>query len=335
MNYVLIVVCFLQLLVNLAFIYHNSQLSLIQTINEPRQKIEAKTMNQEEKMKKYYKGVAVCLFLHTPTWFQRRYTLMIMNIKNNIPRDWAIQVFYTGNGQSQNGVDINKGLQRMINRGEVILTTIPKRIEKTKRRQTEIWTERWIWENIVADRVLTFGGNTAMCSNSPATVEDFAKFDYIGIPWGMKGGLGGAGGISLRNRTAILEAIDYELSKATSLEQRETAYKKWEKEDIFFVSRLQEMNQRGLARYSLATPIDTHRFAAVDRYASNEVLAASGILAGLSNEARDIFLSYCPELKMLYPSLHDPHCFGAEPDGVECAKSICALRNKTQRRGGC
>ena len=31
----------------------------------------------------------------------------------------------------------------------------------------------------------------------------------------------------------------------------------------------------------------------------------------------------------------DPNCFGAQPDGPKCAKSICALKNRSERRGGC
>ena len=47
----------------------------------------------------FYDGVAVCLFLHTPNWFQRRYTIMIQNIQSKIPRNWTIQIFYTGKGK--------------------------------------------------------------------------------------------------------------------------------------------------------------------------------------------------------------------------------------------
>ena len=38
---------------------------------------------------------------------------------------------------------------------------------------------------------------------------------------------------------------------------------------------------------------------------------------------------------MFYPAMHDPNCFGAVPNGEKCALSICALRPKEQRRGGC
>lgn len=303
-----------------------------------------------------YKGVAVCLFLHTPTWFQRRYTMMIRNIRDNVPADWAVQIFYTGKGQSLNGVDINKGLKRMIDRNEVILTTIPESISAIKRKQFEVWTERWIWENMVADKVLTFGGSASICGNSPHTIENFLHFDYIGAPWGVAKGNGGDGGISVRTRQAMLDVIDYELAKSTDKEAREVAYKNWGQEDVFFVTRLIELNKKQNKNnknksknreendnvssnrsplYRIATLNETMTFAAIDKHATLEVFAASGILGGIQNTDRDKFLQFCPELKMLYPSLHDPNCFGASPDGEQCAKSICALKDKTERKGGC
>ena len=144
--------------------------------------------NESNATAKVYKGVAVCLFLHTPTWFQRRYTMMIRNIRDNIPPDWIVQVFYTGEGQSLNGIKINYGLQRMIDSHQIILTTIPKEISKIKRKQYEIWTERWIWENMLSDQVLTFGGSASLCGNSRWNVTDFLSYDYIGAPWNVKGG---------------------------------------------------------------------------------------------------------------------------------------------------
>ena len=77
------------------------------------------------------------------------------------------------------------------------------------------------------------------------------------------------------------------------------------------------------------------KFAAMDHYYNHEVFAVSGTLPSLDFKDRDKFIQYCPEVKMFYPSLHDPHCFGATPESDKCAASICALKPKTERRGGC
>jgi hypothetical protein len=39
-----------------------------------------------------YDGVAMTMMLHSPKWFQKRYTVMVANILNNLPPRWAIQV---------------------------------------------------------------------------------------------------------------------------------------------------------------------------------------------------------------------------------------------------
>ena len=62
-------------------------------------------------------GVAATLLLHAPTWFQRRYTMMIQNTISNIPDDWVVQIFYTTSGQSQHGLDISPGIKRFITSG--------------------------------------------------------------------------------------------------------------------------------------------------------------------------------------------------------------------------
>ena len=49
-------------------------------------------------------GVAVSLLLEEPKWFQRRYTMMVNNIRANIPPDWKIQLFYAKSGLSLEGI---------------------------------------------------------------------------------------------------------------------------------------------------------------------------------------------------------------------------------------
>ena len=105
------------------------------------------------------KGVAVTLFLHSPTWFQRRYTMMIYNILFNLPEGWVIQIFGTGLGQSSAGLAINRGLQRLVDRGVVRLTIIPPEVFNKRRKLVYLMTDPWLWSNMLADKVLVFGGN--------------------------------------------------------------------------------------------------------------------------------------------------------------------------------
>ena len=51
-------------------------------------------------------------------------------------------------------------------------------------------------------------------------------------------------------------------------------------------------------------------------------LVVTGTLSDWSYEARNWVLGTCPELKAIFPSLHDPACFGARPDATRCAASL-------------
>lgn len=278
-------------------------------------------------------GVAVTVMLHTPKWFQRRYTMMIQNTINNLPENWKVQIFYTGKGQSQAGLDINPGIRRFILRGDVVLTLLPKPMEKIKKYQ--LMFQPWFWENMLADKVLLFGGSSVICSNSIYSIQDFIQYDYLGSPWHSKKGVGGDGGISIRNRNHMLRALEYKLSHVEDEKDKKQAFESWGQEDHFYVDTLLEMKKKNLINSNIAPKDATYQFSAIGSYANESVLVVSGTLPDVPFITRDKFLQYCPELKMVYPSLHDPNCFGASPNGEECAKSICALKPKTERKGGC
>jgi len=149
---------------------------------------------EEQEHVKKYAGAAVFLNLHQPTWFQRRYSMMIQNVDSNLPADWVIQIFWTGEGQSKAGIDINwGGLHRLVESGRMVLTTIPKDVFAQKRKKFELMVEPWIWENMLSDTVFLFGGTSVICSNSPYSITNFTQWDYIGSPWSFKKGIGGDG----------------------------------------------------------------------------------------------------------------------------------------------
>ena len=309
----------------------SSSVSLSASSSLSSSSVSLSTSSSSSSTKKY-EGVAITVILHSPTWFQRRYTMMVQNIVNNIPNNWTVQVFYTGEGQSEKGLEINRGLKRLIKKGIVHLTVIPEKIAKMKRKPKEIMTDLWIWKNMLADRVLVFGGNQVICSNSPYNLTSFEKWDYIGAPWDAFKRIGGDGGISLRNRSIMIKVLEYELAKTSDDKERDLAYKKWGQEDVFFVSRMLEMQSKGLIDPKIATREETLRFGAIGSAVNDDVLVASGTLGVLDHDAREKFLAICPELKLIFPSLHNPNCFGAAPNGEECAKNICALQPGP---GGC
>jgi hypothetical protein len=56
--------------------------------------------------------------------------------------------------------------------------------------------------------------------------------------------------------------------------------------------------------------------------------SVSDTLPGISLESRAHLIDLCPEMKILFPSLHEPGCFGASLQREKCAASICALNPK-------
>ena len=282
-------------------------------------------------------GVAVTLFFHSPRWFQLRYTMMVNNIAANIPENWKIQIFYINGGGSKKGIDLNIGLQKLVVNGKLVFTQIPSQILQQKKKRAVIMTDVWFWENVLADKVLMFGGNSVMCGNSPYSLADFYQYDYVGSPWGsVKKGAGGDGLISLRNRRVMLQAIQYKLDQTPAGERREDQYKKWGGEDTFFVNAMLEMKQLPQYKHFNIAPLEAcMKWGAVNNYANHTVLTASGTLAGVRMQERAEFLDYCMELKIIFPLLHDPACFGADPNATLCALSICALQPKEKRKGGC
>lgn len=105
---------------------------------------------------------------------------MISNVLMNTPRDWAVQIFYFPEGQSQIGLDINPGIVRLsqIYRDRLLLTPIPNELVKKfgTGRKLKYWGDAWIWKTMVADRVFVFGGNG---KNNSCISSFFLPFSYL------------------------------------------------------------------------------------------------------------------------------------------------------------
>jgi hypothetical protein len=137
-------------------------------------------------------GVAITVMLKAPRWFHRRYTAMLHNVLSNIPETWVIQVFSNEAWLEKDVLLLHPGLQRLRSHPRVIWTPMPK--EMTKKKPKEIMKSNWLWKSVIAENILTFSGNGALCANSKNTVTDFiAEADYVGVPWGKYNGMGGDG----------------------------------------------------------------------------------------------------------------------------------------------
>jgi Protein of unknown function (DUF5672) len=181
------------------------------------------------------------MFVCQTQWFQNRYTMMINQMVSvlGVERDeeegskrWIIQIFYYPKDKMAMDGIAYPGIQRLVKRGHVILTPIPAEYSKLKKKV--LMLQPWLWQEMLAERVLVFGGNVVLCGNSLADIKDYYKFDYIGAPWPIFKGLGGDGGLSLRNRTMML-AILKDINNSQSINGKKNPYTGLEYEDHFFV----------------------------------------------------------------------------------------------------
>ena len=268
-------------------------------------------------------GVAVTLMLKAPKWFARRYTIMLHNVLSNIPENWRVQVFVNTAWLQKDVLPLHPGLNRLFGYspspteswtiGRVTWTPMP--VEFTTMRPKEILKSTWLWNNVLEENVLMFGGNGAFCANGGSTLEDFISYDYVGAPWNRQNGQGGDGSThSFRHRSAMLSILEKYPPVDESLDYQ------------YFLKYLLQDN------FKVADREMTHFFGGFREW-EKAPFVISGTQATMNYTMRDNLLSVCPEVKMIFPSMHEPACFGAHPDGLKCKETICALREVLPPQG--
>ena len=192
-------------------------------------------------------------------------------------RRWIVQIFYLPkNKMSMEGTSY-PGIQKLVKKGNVVLTPIPDEFRKMKRK--ELMLQPWIWKNTLAERILIFGGNVVLCSNSLFELKDFDHFDYIGTPWLAEKGIGGDGGLSLRNRTLMLAVLnDYEKYKVQDINTKITKtqifsnsvdnmsvyknpknpYSGTDMDDMIFVKGIQNLMKQNYPARIATSSVSTH-----------------------------------------------------------------------------
>jgi hypothetical protein len=176
------------------------------------------------------------------------------------------------------------------------------------------------------------------------------NLDYLGTPWRQLQGIGGDGSThSYRNRTSMIRLLDYAASN-------KQAQQDWNHggmaEHVWVLRTMQRYNNQHhddasvtpdnavqTTLFRIASVEQTEMFGGVLHLTTNNATGsgssttlrhvpyvASGTFANLVWHERDTLLQHCPELKTIFPSLHEPTCFGAHPQPDTCRQSICALQ---------
>lgn len=288
--------------------------------------LESKGGGGEEAMTRAapLEGVAVTLWLGSPRWFQNRFSMMLALVHAYLPPGWKIQVFHHPSKDMVRQALAYPGVRRMVAAGHVILTPLPPELAAAGVKRKDILLSPWLWNAVLAERVVTFGGTSVMCGNSPQSISDFAGYDYVGGPSTAYGGLGGDAGFTLRSKR-FMQATAQGLARETGYSRRDTG-----REDSEIASFWSDVLQANgsTAPFRLAARADSARLALNDLNGlaaepEHWPLAAIGTLSGLDDAQRSAALDYCPELKLFFPSLSHPACFGAAPEPVKCFKYLC------------
>jgi hypothetical protein len=362
-------------------------------------------------------GVGVTLFFRSPQWFHLRYTHLLHNAALHLPPGWGLQIMVNPSwflGEQARVLHWHPGLRRLLALEEeaspskqppaatadaafsshprrhmteyrgtflgrhVYVTWLPDVLTKPPAKPKGVLHSRWIWQEIVAERVLLYSGNGVFCGNhllaaaerphpsstslwqawgwtdeasrdsdastsssDPTTRnhDDSYYLDYVGTPWKQMGGVGGDGSShSYRNRTSMLRILEWAKDDDSWIKQAE---------HVWLLHAMQRYNKehaatandgQGTDLFRIATPAQTFVLGGVTNLSHDGVLqrvpyVAAGTHAHVTWGERESLLKHCPELKTIFPSLHEPACFGARPKPDICRQTICAMQDPLPKSG--
>lgn len=147
------------------------------------------------------------------------------------------------------------------------MRNLPENVRfETHQAVSEFLTLPWLWEQLApAGHVLMFQADGILCANSLAKLDDFLGFDFVGAPIDVPANLesgghgeGYNGGLSLRNRSMILDIVNtfnWEAEKAEgkiSLEGCVTQRPCLKFEDQWFYHKMKDIPAARLPTKELA-----------------------------------------------------------------------------------
>ena len=301
-------------------------------------------------------GVAATLMFKAPQWFHLRYTAMLQNALANVPETWKVQIIYNPQWFEKDVLPWHPKIKLWLTQGHerIVFTAIPdfilsphmggkQDLKKNKRsavKPKHVSSHRWFWQSLVAEQVLMFSGNGALCGNhfnhdNMMTFDHWMNStDFVGTPSTRNNGYGGDGSShSFRKKSVMLRVIDY--AEKHQMDIGNDSEHGW---TLRVIEKMRKDKMEKDPPIRLATPEQTNVFGAVTNL-TNEAgilhipMVVAGTHAQLTYDDRETLLKHCPEVKLIFPSLHEPACFGAHPQPQQCRASICALQDELPRSG--
>jgi hypothetical protein len=167
---------------------------------------------------------------------------LLLHFSSVLGPDWPIFLF-----TSQDIVSLSAPFKRLIDERRITVRFLPPTVDFNNRLDVSgFLTKAWVWEQLSpAGHVLIFQSDSILCSNSPLKVDDFLQYDFVGAPIDPKYGEGYNGGLSLRNRSMVLDIIQHsdwraEFDNAENKQQQSVEF-----EDQWLYSKMKELPSRG------------------------------------------------------------------------------------------
>ena len=140
---------------------------------------------------------------------------LLLHFSSVLGPDWPIVLFT--NPWKNPLLDASAPFQRAVVEGRIVIKALPRDTHFSDHAAvSKLLTEAWLWEQLApAGHVLLFQADSILCSNSKLRMEQFLHYDFVGAPIdtsaeGNAGhGEGLNGGLSLRNRTMVLDIIKH------------------------------------------------------------------------------------------------------------------------------
>ncbi|CAE7212477.1 unnamed protein product, partial [Symbiodinium microadriaticum] len=194
-------------------------------------------------------------------------------------------------------------LLRLRRSGSLVLTPLPLPFAAgnlTKERYSTMLKGPEFWESALTPKILLVQADSWLCNSARASIKPFLGFDYVGAPWGhivpACPEAGGNGGLSLRDRDAMLRVARMEKNLEEMVEP----------EDVFFCSHF--------AKLKMPATVRALRFATEEKLPGRSAESSSQSIFGVhklvtgdangfsENEVAN-FEDDCPGVKLMVDSM--------------------------------
>jgi hypothetical protein len=244
---------------------------------------------------------------------QRRYPMLVANALANLPRDWKVQLVVKNSPGAQRGA---RTLGRLLSRNpeRVTVTEMPDDVGRLRRVQ--VTSTPWFWKSLVADRVLLLSAGAALCGASTKTIDEFGRYSLVGALWSQRqqDRPGDTRRGMLVDRKVALAALQ---ARGTPLHGPPEGDGSWIHEEM---RRLVPAEQQAPRSVQAQFAISDEGLLDADSIP----FMVAGTMSHIPGN-RSHLVEHCPEIKMIYPALHDPNCFGAKSalNKEKCYASLC------------